>query len=145
MAAVKYSGLMKVPCGTKSSSSSASRPLKKLSSRSDGAHDLDQVHRERQPAHIDRGSGTAAKGERRLIRSTSAKALGIDLEQSVIPADALREPALQRARAFGAHHEPPVVIDPLALAEQDDGVLEILGIDGQRMLARAHAPSALRR
>src|SRR6185437_8023193 len=61
------------------------------------------------------------------------KALHVHLQEAVIPTYPLGEPAAQCARALRAHHEPPVVIDTLAAAEENHGVLEIFRIDRQRV------------
>ena len=63
------------------------------------AHHLDQVQRERQHAEIDE---IVIDGERRAAADAPdfGKALGVDLEQAVVPADPLREPALHGSRAL---------------------------------------------
>src|SRR5882724_2434107 len=92
------------------------------------------MNREGQAADIDQvmicGEGRAAADSQYL-----RKAFDIDLDETVVPADALREPALQGTRTFRAHHQASVVIDTLAMAEQNHCVLEILRVDGERMFA----------
>jgi len=54
----------------------------------------------------------------------------------VIPADALGEPSRQRAGTLRAHHQPAVVINTLAPAQHDHRILEILRVNGQRVLVQ---------
>ena len=54
--------------------------------------------------------------------------LRVNPEQPVVPTHALREPAAHRARPLGAHHQATVIVDALPIAQQDHGILEILGI-----------------
>src|SRR5882724_13115778 len=94
------------------------------------------MNREGQAADIDQvmicGEGRAAADSQYL-----RKAFDIDLDETVVPADALREPALQGTRTFRAHHQASVVIDAFTMAEQNQGVLEILGVDGERMFVES--------
>src|ERR1700722_14839639 len=53
----------------------------------------------------------------------------------MIPTDPLREPTPQGARALCAHHQSAIVVNLFSMPEQNDGILEILGVYGQRMLA----------
>ena len=68
------------------------------------------------------------------MRQIFAEALDVHLDQAVVPADALREPAAHVAGPFGAHDETTVVVDALAMAQQDQRILEILRVHRLRML-----------
>ncbi len=63
-----------------------------------------------------------------------AEALDVDLDEPVIPAHALREPAREDAGTLGADDQAAVVVDPLAAVEQDHRVLEVLRVYRQRVL-----------
>src|ERR1700730_11228481 len=90
------------------------------------------MHGQGEPANVDQ---VMIKGERRAAADAKhfRKALDVDPDKSVIPANALREPACEGARPLCAHHQTTVIINPLAMAEQNHGILEILRINGQRM------------
>src|SRR5205814_8042639 len=60
-----------------------------------------------------------------------ASTFRVDLDEPVIPTDALREPFPPRARPFGAEHESAIVVDALAQAQQNQGILEILRVHRQ--------------
>src|SRR5215469_4575701 len=90
------------------------------------------MQNERQSTDVDQ---EVVSGEGRALADAPdrAEALGVDLEQPVVPADPLREPAPQRPRSLSAHHEASVVINALALTEEDCGILEVLRVHRKRV------------
>src|SRR5260370_810655 len=96
------------------------------------------MNRERQAADINQvvicGEGRAEADSQHF-----RKAFDVDLDETVVPADALREPVLQGSRTFRAHHQASVVIDTLAMAEEHgrSGNLAALVLAARRLVPRS--------